>query len=97
MILLHGIPCGSLQGVASLSCYGSRMDEHQELIHLLTGPGKLDAFLNPVPSPNPNEVALSRIVPPPMPYSSRRKATLRLERMQQDLSPIHTSADRRYA
>ena len=92
MILLHGIPCGSLRGVASLLCCGSRTDEHQELIHSLTRPGKMDLFLNPIPSPNPNELALSRIVPPPMPRSSRRRAVLRLERMQRDLSPIHTSA-----
>jgi hypothetical protein len=59
---------------------------------LLLSTGKLDAFLNPVPSPNPNELALSRIVPPPMPYSCRRRAIIRLERMQRELSPAHESA-----
>jgi hypothetical protein len=58
----------------------------------LIGYGKLDAFLNPIPSPNPNEVALSHLIPPPMPYSSRRRAILRLEQMQRDLSPVHESA-----
>lgn len=56
----------------------------------LISTGTLDAFLNP--SSNPNEAALSRIVPPPMPYSSRRQAILRLEQMQRDLSPVHESA-----
>jgi hypothetical protein len=69
------------------------MAEHQGLIHSLIGPGSLDIFLNPVSQPNPNELALSRIVPPPMPYSSRRRAVLRLERMQHELSPVHESAD----
>lgn len=63
------------------------MTDHSDLIAHLTRLGKLDGFLNRIPRPNPNELALSRIVPPPMPYSSRHKAILRLERMQRDLFP----------
>ncbi len=51
---------------------------------LLLSTGKLDAFLNL--SLNPNELALSRIIPPPMPRRSRCKAILRLERMQQEVA-----------
>ena len=57
-------------------------------------PLHLDIFLNPIPQANPNELALSRIIPPPMPRRSRPKAILRLERMQRDLSPapVHKRA-----
>jgi hypothetical protein len=43
------------------------MTDHQELIRSLIRLGKLDGFLNPVPLPNLNELAISRIIPPPMP------------------------------
>ena len=52
-------------------------------------PAHLDIFLNPAPQPNPNILALSRIVPPPMPRHFRPKAILRLERMQGELSSTH--------
>ena len=68
--------------------------DHRDLIIHLTRLGKLDAFLNPVPRPsNPNDAALSRIVPPPMPRAARRRAILRMERMQRDLSPTHNSME----